>query len=971
MNVVPIHSQDNGAAGADKRERLLHKARDLFADRLAGALEPMLDKVDDALFELAEKSENNALQRTYFDAMREVRMKRTGIESQFRRELIGGFEDKAAPRGIEHGGAVILGLDDLGLVDDERVEEDIAVSNMTAKILAGCRDELYALDRRIGFLLRRPDLGGEDNPLGPRVACNAIRNACRPIESGLEVRLLLLKLFDRFVVGVMHGIYHEVNAYLADHKVLPEVRAGVRRMVPAAGRVGAAPGAGAVQGNLLDLLHSLAGAESGAHAGGLAAGAAATPAPGPQLLGAIGALTLLQQGRVPTGGAEGAGLDPQALQAGTVNVLRDLRSSALLADLEGPKRMTVDIVAMLFDYILDDPELPDSMKALVGRLQIPMVKVALLDPGFFARKSHPARRLLNAVSEATAAEGARSPALELLHAKVEYVVERILEEFEDDVAIFAELAAEFDRFVAGELAQARLRAERSARVAQGRERVEQAKLFARNAVERCIAKHGHHELVYTFLLNHWKPLVITSFVECGPDSAAVDEALRTMDELAWSVGPKTDADARQRLAVMLPPLLGRLKRGMEAVSAPPLAQRSFLDKLARCHAEVVRGCAAGRCDDADAAMHDAAGAQADTPAAPAPGPGADACEPAAKEGEQVATIPDPQSAVAARVRAARAEVQVAAQAPGVPTGDAGDPGEDVRAAPTEVAGAIPAADDRCERTLPQDGGGADGAPAAEALEPAPSALPPGAAGAGSAAAPDPDPDSDSDPDPDPDPDPEPEPEPEPEPAARASGGDGALAAHAIPQNDAAPESLEALMRERLERDGAVCLADLIAESRGGAGAGETPAEPVQEPAQSLEIDIEHLLRMGDGAAGIEELIAAGLDVEELTLGEDEPTAAQADACSAQVAALTNGTWMEFIAEDGAVARGRLAWVNEVSGAFVFVDGNGRQLTERTRNGLIADLRRGGARVVDAGEDEQPLMERAFSRLLDGLGRTGI
>ena len=62
---------------------------------------------------------------------------------------------------------------------------------------------------------------------------------------------------------------------------------------------------------------------------------------------------------------------------------------------------TIDIVAMLFDYIFDDRTIPDKLKALIGRLQIPVLKVAMLDKQFFSKKSHPARRLLDEIAAAS------------------------------------------------------------------------------------------------------------------------------------------------------------------------------------------------------------------------------------------------------------------------------------------------------------------------------------------------------------------------------------------------------------------------------------------------------------------------------------------------------------------------------------------------------------------------------------------
>ena len=60
---------------------------------------------------------------------------------------------------------------------------------------------------------------------------------------------------------------------------------------------------------------------------------------------------------------------------------------------------TVNLVGMLFDYILNDRNLAIPMKALIGRLQIPMLKVAILDKTFFSRTSHPARQLVERTVE--------------------------------------------------------------------------------------------------------------------------------------------------------------------------------------------------------------------------------------------------------------------------------------------------------------------------------------------------------------------------------------------------------------------------------------------------------------------------------------------------------------------------------------------------------------------------------------------
>jgi hypothetical protein len=109
------------------------------------------------------------------------------------------------------------------------------------------------------------------------------------------------------------------------------------------------------------------------------------------------------------------------------------------------------MVAMLFECMLDDRNLPDSLKALIGRLQIPLVKVAVLDKSFFSRSSHPARRLLNEIANAAMGWGTCDDhERDSLYVRIDQVVQRLLNDFVDDPAIFSELLADFLAFTQGE-----------------------------------------------------------------------------------------------------------------------------------------------------------------------------------------------------------------------------------------------------------------------------------------------------------------------------------------------------------------------------------------------------------------------------------------------------------------------------------------------------------------------------------------
>ena len=608
MNIVRINDFDRSQRNplAIDTKELLRECRSIASNHLARVLTTMMNGVDDALFKLAEKAENNAVQSSYFDAMREVRIKRATMESECNAEFVRGFNRELKPGTSSGSPASPLENNDfeLDLVAHEDLEESLAVKSMIVKIQVNHKQELGALDRRLGFLLGDPDLERINNPLGPEVFCNAFRIACDQIESGIKVKLIILKLFDRYVVDEHIGrIYQEVNRYLISKNVLPKIRHSVRNGQGVVyGQRSSNGGAGqAMTGEEQDVfatIQELIGAGMvGAPGGVVGAPGGMVGAPG-GMVGVPGYyaggvttasildnLTRMQQGDPELYADSMAGLDMCAVAAGNVNVIRSIQSTGLIPKVGATDGMVIDVVAMLFDYILDDDNIPGEMKALIGRLQIPLLKVAMIDRSFFSRKSHPARMLLNRLAEA--ATGWTQAQDDGLYAMVEKTVQRVLVEFEADVSIFEELDKELDQFLNAEQHEAEQKAEQSLRYAQGKERLKLAKLRVREEVDERVMRHVVPKGVQQFLVTYWQNLLLVTLIKEGEDSIAWKRALTTMDNLVWSVQPKNGALERDRLVKALPRLLELLTEGMDVVSMSDAHREGFLSYLSDLHAQIV------------------------------------------------------------------------------------------------------------------------------------------------------------------------------------------------------------------------------------------------------------------------------------------------------------------------------------------------------------------------------------------------
>lgn len=182
----------------------LEGIRDLALAQLRQGMQTLFDELDDALFDMADRAENNQEQSLYFEAMRDLRLKRQGIERTFLDRCAGGFEallrgDGAEPNPPGHA----------------EHEAQVAHEAMIGKSLAQLGERLGQLGARFAILLGRPSVPG--NPLGPRAICDGFAEACSEADMPIRIKLIVLKLFERHCLGCLRALCDEANRQLAGY----------------------------------------------------------------------------------------------------------------------------------------------------------------------------------------------------------------------------------------------------------------------------------------------------------------------------------------------------------------------------------------------------------------------------------------------------------------------------------------------------------------------------------------------------------------------------------------------------------------------------------------------------------------------------------------------------------------------------------------------------------------------------------
>lgn len=602
-NVVPLHKAATDTASSSPLARvpvILLQVRDKAVLQLRHGLQELFDNADDTLFEMADRASNDVEQNIFFQAMRDLRLKRKSIERVFFEHVLEAFVSLTRYSGAAIAAPVAPVLD---AMSGDELERSVAVEAMVNKVLNRDGFALDQLTARLSTLIGKK-LVTQHNPLGPAMLCEYFMRAGRNLGVEIKVKLIVLKLFERYVLSDADQLYTEANELLIATGILPDLKSapGRRALDRAQASVteqpveASAPLDEGVQ-EVFAALQTLLLQVRGSVAPTLEPSAPAQPISTRDLLRM---LSHLQQYVPPLAVQDDFDLRAQLEQLLTRISVKSGKSRVVgVADED-----VINLIALLFECILDDRNLPDSLKALIARLQIPMLKVAVLDKSFFSRSTHPARRLLNEIAAAAMGWGdCDDHQRDSLYLRIEQVVQRLLNDFVDDPAIFSELLADFLAFTSDERRRSELLEQRTRDAEEGRARTELARRRVEQALNTVVLGKVLPQQVLAFVQDAWSQVLLLTCLKHGEPSDEWRADVETLEQLVWSVQRHDEPDTEQRLLALVPGLLKSLRSGLSRSAFDPFATAEFFSVLESLHLQLFE-----RTDQAVASV-----GEADTP----------------------------------------------------------------------------------------------------------------------------------------------------------------------------------------------------------------------------------------------------------------------------------------------------------------------------------------------------------------------
>ncbi|GMG86810.1 DUF1631 domain-containing protein [Biformimicrobium ophioploci] len=570
---------------------LQEKSRTLLLDWVR----EVFTSADDSLFAMAEKAHRQEEQDGLFAALRDLRVER----GKLARKFVDRFDEYVAMQGwAESRREAAAAGHELTLVANDDLEQMVAVDSMVAKASQDFAPALSSLTARIDTLLPEK-IYQKNNPFGPDAVSNAFVDAIDGISLHIRARLTVLKKFEQKVMRRLGELYEQCNQQLVEAGILPDLGSKPRKPQkpqnprpverPAAARPAAAPpveptkaegqvgsiGATGSEGEVTTIQISMPSQPGAATSIGLLPQDSGAPVlASNDLLNHLAALQLLQLR------SSVAGMRILDINSLLGDRLQEVGQSASLAKID---RDIIKLIEMLFSFILEDRNLADPIKILIGRLQLPLLKVAVADKSFFSQGGHPARKLLNTIADAaTGWQQSDQYREDPFYLQVSSVVTTVLEGFESDINVFADAVASFNAFIDQQQRRAEVVERRVVDEADGEART----AAARASVESLLAtlEDGQElsEVARRWLHDVCARVLYLALVRDGAESDAWHAQVETARDLVWSMVAPMPQN-RKEMVALLPGLQKRLQEAAESISLNPFEVRSMFADLKRAY----------------------------------------------------------------------------------------------------------------------------------------------------------------------------------------------------------------------------------------------------------------------------------------------------------------------------------------------------------------------------------------------------
>ena len=533
---------------------------------------------EDAFFILRDCRER--FQRGLAEIVRQAGVSAPAVIDAFVREIATAHDELAASsRADGFGQTDGLTASRISLVGNDDLEVEIRIGDIITRLKGNERIDRWRVQLRYMTLLDRPKMTAEDNPAGLEPVSRGLWAICQTTKAGLEQNLDILDRLEAQLQAGLPDLYRELNALLEQRGVaLPPTRP-IQRSSGSTVTPEAAARSGTLPANALSALQSKLFEQSGEV--GVSAGASDDgPVVGNAALSAS-TLTMLNHLRERLNTLEQRQITaPQGtlpLDApDTQQPLRAIRARDLDLPLGKSAAVAFDTLSLIFDALFATPDLPDVVKSILGRLQIPSLRTAILDDTFFANTQHPARQLINRMARAACGLPPDAGRDHPLSERLSQLADSARAAMESNESGLKPQLEELERLIAERDQSHQLNSQPYRHLVNHHERRLNAGVLAKKWLNEQLARCSA-PAIRDFLAEHGVRIMQSAAENGGVGGERWKASNTTFAELLWSIQPKQAPEERKRLVALVPALLKRLNSELDQLDVSTEARTPFLN----------------------------------------------------------------------------------------------------------------------------------------------------------------------------------------------------------------------------------------------------------------------------------------------------------------------------------------------------------------------------------------------------------
>ena len=444
----PVTSSDNKQSS--KYSRIADKAFSCVNEHLMILISQMLNSTDKKLFDLAEKATSDEEQMKFMDCTRIFQTEKNDISQHFFVNLNNSLTASKA-------NSVSSDNEELSLVDHDEMEEMVAITTMHAKAMNLFGEEVSHLEARLEYLELMYESSIDKESLDPKHICEVFQKTIENLDIAIDIKLVFYKLFDQEVCSKLDVMYKTINQIFIDNGVLPEILLKTTKQeeieadedevsTQVASYYDPAKNVATdfIPRSNKDFSHIVNEFMSGEMTitdEELQLPESFLRTPTQQDLNGkncydrkevLKALSALQR-KITSSQKDSASLTTEQIKQELIADISKQHGGIIDKKVNLLDERSMDFVGMMFGAIVDDDTVSEIMTNLIYQLQIPVMKVAMLDRSLFESETHPARATVDLLTTAGMGINLKE---DRIYNDLEEIVDSILEKFDIDIEAF-------------------------------------------------------------------------------------------------------------------------------------------------------------------------------------------------------------------------------------------------------------------------------------------------------------------------------------------------------------------------------------------------------------------------------------------------------------------------------------------------------------------------------------------------------